>query len=137
MLPAVAQGAIGIQCRAGDSKALRYLSALNHAHTKAAVDCERAFLRGLDGNCRTPIAGQAEVREGQVHFQGFISMPDGTQLIKALRSGAVEDAERIGAEAAQEIRAIAGDKFANYQTAVQLAQDAQTSAKGWAANLKQ
>jgi hydroxymethylbilane synthase len=52
MLPAVAQGAIGIQCRADDSKALKYLATLNHAATKIAVDCERAFLKGLDGNCR-------------------------------------------------------------------------------------
>ena len=57
MLPAVAQGAIGIQCRSDDAQALRYLAALSHAPTKAAVDCERSFLAVLDGNCRTPIAG--------------------------------------------------------------------------------
>jgi len=57
MLPAVAQGAIGIQCRSDDAQALKYLAALNHAPTKAAVDCERAFLAELDGNGRTPIAG--------------------------------------------------------------------------------
>jgi len=59
MLPAVAQGAIGIQCREGDERILRYLDALNCKDTKTAVDCERAFLAALDGNCRTPIAGQA------------------------------------------------------------------------------
>ena len=58
MLPAVAQGAIGIQCRSDDTKALNYLSKLNHWQTKEAVDCERAFLASLDGNCRTPIAGE-------------------------------------------------------------------------------
>lgn len=58
MLPAVAQGAIGIQCRSDDSKALNYLAKLNHVNTKHAVDCERAFLAVLDGNCRTPIAGK-------------------------------------------------------------------------------
>ena len=55
---AVAQGAIGIQCREGDEKILRFLDALNDPDTKVAVDCERAFLAALDGNCRTPIAGQ-------------------------------------------------------------------------------
>jgi len=86
MLPAVAQGAIGIQCRQDDSKALQYLAGLTHADTKVAVDCERSFLRGLDGNCRTPIAGQAVVRNGQVELQGFISMPDGTKMIKVTRT---------------------------------------------------
>ena len=58
MLPAVSQGAIGIQCRSDDARALKYLAALNHEPTKLAVDCERAFLEVLDGNCRTPIAGE-------------------------------------------------------------------------------
>merc|ERR1719379_844469 len=64
MLPAVAQGAIGIQCREGDEKMLRYLAALNDPDTKVCVDCERAFLAALDGNCRTPIAGQAKLIDG-------------------------------------------------------------------------
>jgi hydroxymethylbilane synthase len=71
MLPAVAQGAIGIQCREGDESTLRYLAALNHADTKLSVDCERAFLAALDGNCRTPIAGQAKLLpDGQLYFRG-------------------------------------------------------------------
>ncbi len=61
MLPAVSQGAIGIQCRDGDDRVLAYLKKLNHEPTKIAVDCERAFLESLDGNCRTPIAGQAKI----------------------------------------------------------------------------
>lgn len=66
MLPAVAQGAIGIQCRANDVKMLRYLASLNCEDTKRCVDCERAFLAVLDGNCRTPIAGHAKILGGQV-----------------------------------------------------------------------
>ena len=75
MLPAVAQGAIGIQCREGDEKTLRYLDALNHPETKTAVDCERAFLAALDGNCRTPIAGQAKIVDGELVFEGLIAKP--------------------------------------------------------------
>ena len=63
-LPAVAQGAIGIQIREKDEKMSRYIGALNHEPTKVAVDCERAFLAALDGNCRTPIAGQAKIVDG-------------------------------------------------------------------------
>lgn len=137
MLPAVAQGAIGIQCRADDSKALHYLSKLNHQATKVAVDCERAFLKGLDGNCRTPIAGQAVVKGDRLHLQGFLSKPDGKDLIRVTREGSAADAERIGADAAAEIRSIAGSRFVEYQQAVQAAQDAATAAKGWAANLPQ
>lgn len=58
MLPAVSQGAIGIQCREGDATMLKYLDKLNCPDTKVAVDCERAFLAALDGNCKTPIAGE-------------------------------------------------------------------------------
>ena len=61
MLPAVAQGAIGISCRTGDANMLRFVEPLNHAPTKICVDCERAFLEKLDGSCRTPIAGHAYI----------------------------------------------------------------------------
>lgn len=129
MLPAVAQGAIGIQCRSQDTTMLRYLAALNHAHTKACVDCERSFLAKLDGNCRTPIAGQARVVGGSILFRGLISMPDGTRMIEVTRSGAIQDAVRIGEDAGNEIRAIAGAGFADYQHAVQVVQDAAAAAK--------
>merc|ERR1719410_1516615 len=75
MLPAVAQGAIGIQCRSDDQQSLKYLDALNHPETKACVNCERAFLEALDGNCKTPIAGQARIIDGKIKFRGLIAMP--------------------------------------------------------------
>lgn len=88
MLPAVAQGAIGIQCRQTDQPMLAILAALNHVETQLTVECERAFLYGLEGDCRTPIAGQAKlIRSGTVdwpsrvalHFSGLISLPDGSE----------------------------------------------------------
>lgn len=118
MLPAVAQGAIGIQCRSDDSQALTYLAALTHADTKAAVDCERSFLAVLDGNCRTPIAGQAKIIDGKIHFRGLISKPDGSDMIRVDRVGEVSEAVQIGADAGQEIRSIAGAKFYEYGAAV-------------------
>jgi hydroxymethylbilane synthase len=108
MLPAVAQGAIGIQCREGDEKVLTYLAALNCPNTKLAVDCERAFLAALDGNCRTPIAGQARLVDGQLLFQGLVAKPDGSIVYETSRAGAIEQAVQMGTEAGTELKAKCG-----------------------------
>ncbi|CAN1325476.1 Porphobilinogen deaminase, chloroplastic [Linum perenne] len=80
MLPAVAQGAIGIACRTNDDKMAEYLASLNHEETRLAVACERAFLLTLDGSCRTPIAGYASRDEnGDCIFKGLVASPDGTR----------------------------------------------------------
>ena len=98
-LPAVAQGAIGIECRAGDAKILELLATVNCAETMAAVLCERAFLRVLDGSCRTPIAGYARIEGGVLQFNGLVASHDGREVRRVHGSGAVADAERIGREA--------------------------------------
>lgn len=103
MLPAIAQGAIGIQCRSSDEASLEYLAALNHADTKTCVDCERAFLAALDGNCRTPIAGQAKIIDGKLHFRGLIARPDGTDLFEVVREGNPADSVQIGREAGEHL----------------------------------
>ena len=116
MLPAVAQGAIGIQCRSDDSRAFQYLAPLNSPDTLACVECERSFLRTLDGNCRTPIAAQAVIHadDGLIHFQGFISKPNGRDIIRVSRVGAAGDALAIGLDAGQEVRTIAGPRYHEY-----------------------
>ena len=129
MLPAVAQGAIGIQCRSDDSKALAYLVKLNHAPTKSTVDCERSFLATLDGNCRTPIAGQAKIVDGKLHFRGLISKPDGKEMIKVSRIGELADAVKIGREAGEEIKKMAGANFKTYGEAVAAVQNAAAAVK--------
>ena len=111
MLPAVAQGAIGIQCRSDDERSLKYITALNHPETKACVDCERAFLEALDGNCKTPIAGQARIIDGKIKFRGLIAMPDGSQKFETESEGSIEDAKKIGKEAGEYLKNEAGDKF--------------------------
>jgi len=111
MLPAVAQGAIGIQCRSDDERSLKYIGALNHAETKACVDCERAFLEALDGNCKTPIAGQARIVDGKILFRGLIAMPDGSLKYETTSEGPVEAAKDIGFKAGQELKERAGEKF--------------------------
>jgi len=111
MLPAVAQGAIGIQCRTDDERALKYINALNHMDTHVCVNCERAFLEALDGNCKTPIAGQAKIIDGKIKFRGLIAMPDGSEKFTCEYEGEIADAVKIGHEAGEKLKAEAGDKF--------------------------
>lgn len=111
MLPAISQGAISFQCRSDDQRTLAYLKALSHTETMQAVSCERAFLSALDGNCKTPIAGQAKVKDGQLHFQGLVSSPEGKRMFRVERSGTAADAVKIGKEAGEQVRKDAGEKF--------------------------
>eukprot|EP00933_Yihiella_yeosuensis_P016261 TRINITY_DN13965_c1_g1_i2.p1 TRINITY_DN13965_c1_g1~~TRINITY_DN13965_c1_g1_i2.p1 ORF type:complete len:468 (+),score=112.37 TRINITY_DN13965_c1_g1_i2:66-1406(+) len=111
MLPAISQGAISFQCRSDDERVLKYLRPLNHEESFQAVSCERAFLAALDGNCKTPIAGQAKVENGELVFRGLVSSPDGKQNFPIERSGKAEDAVKIGREAGLEVRKEAGEKF--------------------------
>lgn len=111
MLPSVAQGAIGIQCRSDDERSLKYIDALNHVETFAAVDCERGFLAALDGNCKTPIAGQARIIDGKIVFRGLIAMPDGSEKFECEAEGEVADAHSIGFNAGVELKARAGEVF--------------------------
>jgi hydroxymethylbilane synthase len=113
MLPAVAQGAIGIQCRTGDELSLKYIGALNHEETFVCVTCERSFLEALDGNCKTPIAGSARVIDGKIKFRGLIAMPDGSQKYEIESEGEIADAKKIGLEAGESLKAQAGEAFFN------------------------
>lgn len=111
MLPAVAQGAIGITCRTGDQTMLDFLKPLNHVETKTCVDCERAFLAELDGSCRTPIAGQAIISDGVLHFRGLVAKPDGSVVFEASREGKPEDGLAIGTAAGTELKEQMGENF--------------------------
>jgi hydroxymethylbilane synthase len=111
MLPAVAQGAIGISCRSNDARTRDLLQALNDERTATAVACERAFLGELDGSCRTPIAGLAEIANGRLRFRGLVLNPEGTEWHEIERSGAPEDAVSIGGSSGRELLALAGPNF--------------------------
>ncbi|KAH6777126.1 hydroxymethylbilane synthase [Perilla frutescens var. hirtella] len=114
MLPAVAQGAIGIACRSDDEKMATFLAALNHEDTRLAVACERAFLEKLDGSCRTPIAGYASRDEdGNCIFRGLVASPDGTQVLETSRKGpyAFDDMIKMGKDAGEELLSRAGPNF--------------------------
>ncbi len=109
--PAPGQGAICIESRIGDARTDRMLAAIHHRDTGFALDCERAFLAGLDGSCRTPIAGHATIDGDRLSFRGMILTPDGAQAHEVADDGAAADALEIGARAASEVRARAGTRF--------------------------
>lgn len=110
-LPAVGQGAIGIEIRSSDTRTRELLEPINHADTLNALVCERAFLGVLDGSCRTPIGGHATIAGGKIRFRGMIIRPDGSEAFEALREGGVGDAERLGADAGAELKRHAGSDF--------------------------
>jgi hydroxymethylbilane synthase len=112
LLPALAQGALGVEARKGDEQAARLLAPLDDAPTRACIAAERAFLAALDGSCRTPIAGLARLDgEGRLGFEGEILSPDGTQVFAAGRQGTAAEAAALGRDAARELRAAAGPAF--------------------------
>ena len=112
MLPAVAQGAIGIECRCGDEPVAALLAPLNDAATADCVAAERAMLAVLDGSCRTPIAALAQLTgDNQVYIRGLVVMPDGTAAHAAERRGPMADAAALGEDLGQELRAAAGPAF--------------------------
>jgi hydroxymethylbilane synthase len=111
MLPAVAQGAIGIECRAADRRTRDFLAALHHAETAVCIAAERALLAALDGSCRTPIAALAELDGGRVSLRALVIRPDGTESHWATRQGDSVEAAALGADAGAELRAAAGPDF--------------------------
>ena len=111
MLPAVAQGAIGIETRVDDTETGALLAPLNDQATAVCIVAERAFLSKLEGSCRTPIAGHAELRNGAVHMIGEVLTPDGRQSFTVARTGPGQSAVRLGEEVAAELLTRAGPDF--------------------------
>lgn len=112
-LPAVAQGAIAITIRYDDTRAREILAPILDEETGIAVTAERAFLTVLDGSCRTPIAGHARLIDCKVHFKGRVLRPDGSEALDVERTGAVEEAEKIGREAGLDLKARMPADFLN------------------------
>jgi hydroxymethylbilane synthase len=111
MLPAVAQGAIGVECRAADKRTHDLLAPLNDADTAICIAAERALLAALDGSCKTPIAALAELDGGAVSLRALVIRPDGSESHWATRRGVAADAAALGTDAGSELRAAAGPDF--------------------------
>jgi hydroxymethylbilane synthase len=87
ILPAVGQGALAIQCRAGDSEISSLVASLNHEATEVACRAERAMLLGLGGGCLVPIAALARVEGGKLQIKGLVARPDGSAIIRDEATG--------------------------------------------------
>ncbi|WP_300058906.1 hydroxymethylbilane synthase [uncultured Roseobacter sp.] len=111
MLPAVAQGAIGIERRVADETTAALLAAVHDLPTGHRLIAERSFLLTLDGSCETPIAGLAELDGDRLHLRGEVLRPDGSEAIAGARDGSITDGARMGEDLAKELLARAGADF--------------------------
>ena len=110
-VPAVGQGAIGIEIRADDAKTRALLAKIDDADTATAVTAERAFLAVLDGSCRTPIGGHARIENDVVRLRGLIVKPDGSEAFEVFRDGPRAQAAALGTDAGHELKARGGSDF--------------------------
>ena len=102
-LPAVGQGALGLECRAADQAVLDLILPLLHDETDICVRAERAFNAYLEGGCQVPIAGYASLSQGQLHIEGRVGSVDGATLLKVELKGTPEQAEQLGETLAQKL----------------------------------
>jgi len=119
ILPAVGQGAIGVEIRANDSRLRALLESLDHHVTSLCVTAERACLAELDGSCHTPIAAYAEASaDGRsLHLRALIALPDGSAMHRDERDGSVADPAALGRAAGERLKAMAEPAFFRMATA--------------------
>ena len=104
-LPAVAQGAIAVECRKDDEKTLEVLSNINDAETQICVTAERTMLKILDGSCRTPIAGNAKISGDKITLTGFLGAPSTHKFLQISETANVADAQKLGEELGKKLKA--------------------------------
>ncbi len=116
MLPAIAQGTIGIERRRDDNRAAALLEAIHHNETGCRLAAERTLLAALDGSCETPIAGLAEMHNGLLRLRGEVLRPDGSESISEDVSGVVEDGAEMGRAMADTLLRQAGPGFFDWRS---------------------
>ena len=102
-LPAVSQGAIGVQIRADDADVAEWVEGLEHPETRAATTAERALLRTMEGGCQIPVGAFAEVEETGLRLRGVVCSLDGIRGVGGEISGSLEDAEKLGVALAEKL----------------------------------
>ncbi len=110
-LPAIGQGAIGIECRVGDEFINSLIAPLNHPETSVCVRAERACLKRLEGGCQVPIAAYAQLSQGKMVIDGLVGSVSGDRIIKARYEGSPEDAEVLGKKLAEDLLSKGADKI--------------------------
>jgi len=111
MLPAVAQGAIGIERREDDTRCAQMLEAIHHKETGLRLAAERAFLEALDGSCETPIGGLAELDGHSIRLRGEILRTDGTEAFSDDETAPIEDGPELGRAMASKLLGLCGPNF--------------------------
>ena len=110
-IPAVGQGSLAIETREDDQKTRELLEPLDHRESRIRAECERAFLRRLEGGCQVPIGAFAEVKGDEVHIRGFLSDLEGERFIEGEERGSVDRAEEVGEGLAEGILHRGGDEI--------------------------
>lgn len=103
-LPAVGQGALGIECRTDRPDLIEFLQPLHHLETAQCIEAERAMSRALGGSCQVPLGGFAEIEGGVLRLRGFVASPDGTRMISSELSGMPETGTVMGAQLAKNLK---------------------------------
>jgi len=102
-LPAIGQGALGIECRVDDRELNDLIAFFNHSDTRTCVTGERALLRKLEGGCQVPIACYGQMKNGKLQLIGLVGSVDGKRIIKDSLEGLPEDADRLGVALAEKL----------------------------------
>lgn len=102
-LPAIGQGAVGIECRSDDDEINSLLDPLHHSETALRVNAERALNSRLNGGCQVPIGGFAELKGDRIHLRGLIGFPDGSKIFRSNKDSSHEDAEVLGVAVAEDL----------------------------------
>lgn len=110
-LPAIGQGAVGIECRSDDARVNNLIQALNDRDTALRVTAERAMNAGLNGGCQVPIAGFAELSQDALMLRGLVGEPDGSNIIRAEIAGPTENAQEMGQVLAEDLLARGAGKI--------------------------
>ncbi|MDX9689326.1 MAG: hydroxymethylbilane synthase [Proteobacteria bacterium] len=111
ILPAAAQGILGVQIRADAQDLHDFLAPINHVETQACATAERALLRALDGSCRMPIAAYAQIVQGQINLEALVASPDGRQIIRQTAKGNMDHADQIGYDLGIQMKAQLSSDF--------------------------
>jgi len=110
-LPAIGQGALGLEIRREDHTTHALVEPLNHRPTQLAVTAERAFLKRLGGGCQVPIAAYGHLHNGRLHLMGLVVWPDGTGVVRGEITGRVEEAETLGTALAEDLLSQGADRI--------------------------
>lgn len=110
-LPAIGQGAVGIECREKDSRILDLLAPLNHTDTHTRLSAERAMNHRLNGGCQVPIAGYAELVGDQIWLRGLVGKPDGSEVVRGEIRGAASQATQLGQALAEQLLAQGAERI--------------------------